>query len=403
MDYNPNQLYSKERLEALKSLAIMDTPYEEEYDEVVKLAVQLCGASSSVISLLDDSRQWYKAKIGVDKTETPAEESFCKYGIEVNEIFEVEDATLDERFADNPSVVCDNGVRFYAGTQLKSPSGYNVGMLCVMDTKPNKLTAEQRVALTTLGQQVVKQFELRSALNELDRQRKELEDLNRFKNRVFAVISHDLRSPIANIQQILGLYKFGDLTPDEFGSFVDTLDRQMAGTEAILTNLMAWANTQKPKLMKTNLHSLANQIILGLKLNLEVKRVTLEIDIDASLQSIMADQEGLQIVLRNLLSNAIKYSYPDQTISLVIKANGEFLDIKVSDQGRGIAEKDKPKLLDEGTFMTTFGTANEKGTGLGLLVCKSIVHHNGGVIEINSEENKGTTVHCTLRFGFRAD
>ncbi len=398
MNYNPNQLYSKERLEALKSLAIMDTPFEEEYDEVVKLAVQLCGTSSSVISLLDDRRQWYKAKFGVDKTETPAEESFCKYGIEVNEIFEVEDATLDERFSNNPHVVCDNGVRFYAGTQLKSPNGYNVGMLCVMDTKPNKLTTEQRVALATLGQQVVKQFELRSALNELDRQRKELEDLNRFKNRVFAVISHDLRSPIANIQQILGLYKFGDLTPDEFGSFVDTLDRQMAGTEAILTNLMAWANTQKPKLVKTNLQALTNQIILGLKLNLEVKRIKLETDIDLSLQTIMADQEGLQIVLRNLLNNAIKYSYPDQTVSLVIKANGEFLDIKVSDQGRGIAEKDKPKLLDEGAFLTTFGTANEKGTGLGLLVCKSIIHNNGGTIQLVSEEEKGTTVTCSLAF-----
>src|SRR5574343_123439 len=398
MDFTPNQLYSKERLEALKSLAIMDTPPESEYDEVVKLAVQLCDASSSVISLLDDSRQWYKAKVGVDGEGTPVEESFCKYGIETNELFEVEDATLDNRFADNPHVTKKNGVRFYAGTQLKSPSGYNVGMLCVMDTKPNKLTDEQRIALTTLGQQVVKQFELRSALNELDRQRQELEQLNKFKNRVFAVISHDLRSPIANIQQILGLYKFGDLTPDEFGSFIDTLDRQMSGTEAILTNLMAWANTQKPKLVKTNLLTLVNQVLLGLKLNLEVKRLSTQIDVDPKLHNVMADQEGLQIVLRNIWSNAIKYSYPDQSIALKMSLEGESIKIMLADTGRGIPEKDKSKLMDEGTFMTTFGTANEKGTGLGLLVCKSIIQNNEGSITIESKEEAGTTVTILIPF-----
>lgn len=398
MTINPNNLYSQDRVAALKALNIMDTPYEKEYDEVVQLAVQVCGATSSVISLLDDSRQWYKAKYGVDKTETPAEESFCKHGIEVNEIFEVEDATLDERFADNPNVTVENGVRFYAGTQLKSPNGYNVGMLCVMDTKPHKLTAEQRAALETLGQQVVKQFELRMALNEVERQRKELESLVKFKNRVFAVISHDLRSPIANIQQILGLYKYGDLTPEEFGSFTETLDRQMASTEAILTNLMAWANTQSPSYRKTNVPELINQVIQSFKLNLSKKEIDINVTLDGLDEPIYMDFDGLQIVLRNVINNAIKYSYQGKAIELKARKSKDLtVEVTVQDYGRGIPDKDKGKLMNENEFMTTFGTANEKGTGLGLLVCKGIVNQNGGDIEVVSQEEKGTTVTFSFK------
>lgn len=398
MTINPNNLYSQDRVAALKALNIMDTPYEKEYDEVVQLAVQVCGATSSVISLLDDSRQWYKAKYGVDKTETPAEESFCKHGIEVNEIFEVEDATLDERFADNPNVTVENGVRFYAGTQLKSPNGYNVGMLCVMDTKPHKLTAEQRAALETLGQQVVKQFELRMALNEVERQRKELESLVKFKNRVFAVISHDLRSPIANIQQILGLYKYGDLTPEEFGSFTETLDRQMASTEAILTNLMAWANTQSPSYRKTDVPELINQVIQSFKLNLSKKEIDINVTLDGLDEPIYMDFDGLQIVLRNVINNAIKYSYQGKAIELKARKSKDLtVEVTVQDYGRGIPDKDKGKLMNENEFMTTFGTANEKGTGLGLLVCKGIVNQNGGDIEVVSQEEKGTTVTFSFK------
>lgn len=398
MTINPNNLYSQNRVAALKALNIMDTPYEKEYDEVVQLAVQVCGATSSVISLLDDSRQWYKAKYGVDKTETPADESFCKHGIEVNEIFEVEDATLDERFADNPNVTVENGVRFYAGTQLKSPNGYNVGMLCVMDTKPHKLTAEQRAALETLGQQVVKQFELRMALNEVERQRKELESLVKFKNRVFAVISHDLRSPIANIQQILGLYKYGDLTPEEFGSFTETLDRQMASTEAILTNLMAWANTQSPSYRKTNVPELINQVIQSFKLNLSKKEIDINVTLDGLDEPIYMDFDGLQIVLRNVINNAIKYSYQGKAIELKARKSKDLtVEVTVQDYGRGIPDKDKVKLMNENEFMTTFGTANEKGTGLGLLVCKGIVNQNGGDIEVVSQEEKGTTVTFSFK------
>ena len=156
------------RLAVLRGYAVLDTDPEREYDDVVALAAAICGTPKAAISLIDEDRQWFKARLGIDVPETSRDVSFCAYAIlEPDMLLEVPDATADERFAGNPLVTPDGGIRFYAGTPLVTVDEQPLGALCVVDHQPRRLTSEQRVALEALGRQVVAQLELRRTLRDV--------------------------------------------------------------------------------------------------------------------------------------------------------------------------------------------------------------------------------------------
>ncbi|MEW9920064.1 histidine kinase dimerization/phosphoacceptor domain -containing protein [Marimonas sp. MJW-29] len=153
-----------ERLRTLQDYDILDTEAEDDFNEIVELASQICGTPISLISLLDEDRQWFKAKVGFDKPETSLEESICSHAILNGDLFEISDLKADPRTADNPLTMGDDGVRFYAGAPLIAANGLPMGTLCVLDRKPLELTDMQRTALKVLSRQVMKQLELRVAL-----------------------------------------------------------------------------------------------------------------------------------------------------------------------------------------------------------------------------------------------
>ncbi len=163
-----------ERLEALRRYRLLDTPPEPEYDDITRLASQICSTPIALVSLVDESRQWFKSRVGIDAQETPRNIAFCDHAIRDNALFEVADASEDSRFSDNPLVTEDPNIRFYAGMPLTSESGHNVGTLCVIDTIPRRLSPEQKIALTALARQVVLQFELRQSLAQEQALRAEL-------------------------------------------------------------------------------------------------------------------------------------------------------------------------------------------------------------------------------------
>jgi diguanylate cyclase (GGDEF)-like protein/PAS domain S-box-containing protein len=149
------------RLATLASYSVMDSPPEDAFDDFTQLASQLLGAPIALISLLDESRQWFKSKVGLDADETPRDWAFCSHAILQPDVMIVEDAKRDVRFAGNPLVVGEPHIRFYAGCPLVSSDGHALGTLCVIDHEPRKLSEAQVGTLRRLGRQLVNLLELR--------------------------------------------------------------------------------------------------------------------------------------------------------------------------------------------------------------------------------------------------
>lgn len=149
------------RLEELCSYDVMDTGLEEGFDRITRLAQLVFDVPIAFISLVDAERQWFKSRQGLKPTETPRKISFCTHVIESNQPIVVKDARMDSRFCHNPLVTGDPYVRFYSGAPLTSPRGYNLGTLCLIDTKPRKLTPEQLNCLSDMALMVISELELR--------------------------------------------------------------------------------------------------------------------------------------------------------------------------------------------------------------------------------------------------
>lgn len=158
-----------QRLAALRSYGILDTSPEDKYDDIAVLAAEICGTPISAITLLDETRQWFKSKVGLNLTETSREIAFCNYTLDSAAFLMVADATKDERFANNPLVTGETGVRFYAGSPLITPTGETLGTLCVLDHVPRNLNEKQINALQVLSRNVMEKMELRRQVEEQKR------------------------------------------------------------------------------------------------------------------------------------------------------------------------------------------------------------------------------------------
>jgi len=151
------------RLRALEELQLLDSPAEQEFDDITLLASFICDTPIALISLIDKDRQWFKSRVGLDIPETPRNIAFCAHAILGDDVFEVPDAAADQRFADNPVVTSDPHLRFYAGMPLKTSDNHNIGTLCVIDRNPRRLSDAQREALRALGRQIMRLVELRKS------------------------------------------------------------------------------------------------------------------------------------------------------------------------------------------------------------------------------------------------
>jgi GAF domain-containing protein len=166
-----------ERLNTLRGYGILDTHPEDRFDDLTRLASLICGTPISLISLVDEDRQWFKSKTGLEVCQTPREEAFCAHAIMSPELLLVPDASQDPRFATNPLVLGELHVRFYAGAPLTAPNGHHLGALCVIDRVPRQLSREQLESLRILSRQVMAQVILGKNLYDLTTALKAKEDL----------------------------------------------------------------------------------------------------------------------------------------------------------------------------------------------------------------------------------
>ncbi|NBV14221.1 MAG: sensor histidine kinase [Sphingobacteriia bacterium] len=392
----------RERLENLRAYSILDTLPEEEYDEITFLASKICGTPISLVTLIDETRQWFKSKYGLEIDETPREYAFCAHAIQDQDnILIVPDSREDIRFQDNPLVTDHPNVVFYAGVPLVTPQGFPLGTLCVIDNVPRRLEESQIEALQALANQLIKLLELRIACIQLGESEQRLKELNATKDRLFSIIGHDLRGPIGGFKSLIQLLISGnDLSNSkQLLEILTVIHKTANSTYDLLENLLEWAKSQQNEIVfnpkKINLKELVFNILnlfSEVILNKEINIVN-EISED---QFLVADNNMLSTILRNLISNAIKFTPNGKTIIVSVANMDGNIKISVQDEGTGIQEEDLPKLFNSLSPLSTYGTQGEKGSGLGLLLCKDFIERHNGIIEVNSIWGGGSTFSFTL-------
>jgi signal transduction histidine kinase len=221
----------------------------------------------------------------------------------------------------------------------------------------------------------------------------ELAKLNNVKDKLFSVISHDLRSPIGNMKSILALFDEGAVRPEELIGFARNMNHQLEVSGRTLENVLHWAkmhlNEIKANLGEVQVNEIVTFIINQFQDEIRQKKLNVQNSVDDTIK-VFADYDQVEIVIRNLLSNAIKFTPPSGNITLTATRESGFIAIVIKDTGVGMTEGQLEKLFQPGVFFTTLGTNNEKGTGIGLVISKEMVENNGGSITANSDRGKGT-------------
>lgn len=229
-------------------------------------------------------------------------------------------------------------------------------------------------------------------------QKRQLEEAGQFKDRLLSIVSHDFRSPLNSLQGFLMILSEDELPKEMVRTLSIALLEKVKTTSGFLDNLLSWAQSQlqgyHPSLLNVNLQKAAEDIIALFKPQAEAKGVKVINNISENCE-VSADLNMVKLVFRNLISNAIKYSLDGGIVTVSCKkANGEEI-ITVEDTGKGISIEDQQKLFAQQGF-STLGTANEKGTGLGLMLSKEFVEKNGGRIWVNSTPGKGSTFSFSI-------
>lgn len=394
-----------QRLETLLSYGVMDTPAEQDFDDLVRLASQICEAPISLITLLDSERQWFKARVGLPVPQVPRDQAFCGYAIHHDEIMVVQDATQDDRFRENPLVLEDPQIRFYAGMPLITPEGHKLGTLCVIDRQPRELTEAQYFALRTLGRQVSAQLELRrkvkayrDTLAEVERQRRRLEELNHLHDRLLSVMAHDLRSPLANLSGYLEILR-EDLTAAEADpSFLKTMHQQVLDSTELLDQMMHWASirllNEQYVLSEVNLAQLVEEEARRLANAMQLKGNTFANAVPSDL-TIRVEAHAFRFVMRNLMLNANKFTQNGQ-INVRCEVGQRTCQVAVIDTGIGMSQVEAQRLLRHERSRSRRGTQGEPGFGLGLILCQDFVKDLGGRLEIDSQIDQGSKFSFTL-------
>jgi len=395
----------EERLLELFKYDILDSPREAEFDDLVKLASNICKAPISLITLVDTDRQWFKAAVGIGGDETERNHAFCAHAINQDNPMIVKDARTDERFHDNPFVTEDPNVRFYAGMPLITPNGHRLGTLCVIDTVPRELTEEQLFSLNVLSKQVMKLLELRLKLKdlgnayvEIKNYNKRIHQLNAINARLLSIIGHDLRNSINNGLGLIELFTSGLLTLEEYGDNATELKSVLTTSAELLTNLQKWGISQREgkilSLKRISLDTLIEKVIKGQMAIAKMKNNELVMEGERSVE-VNTDPDMLEFVLRNLVQNSLKFT-EDGRVSLKVKSTDDQVIIKVIDTGVGIAPSLSEKMFKWDSRQTTKGTNGEKGTGIGLLICSEFIQKLNGKMKVHSKVGEGTEIAIYL-------
>ncbi|KXO00122.1 hypothetical protein LS48_06525 [Aequorivita aquimaris] len=385
------------RIAELKKYKLLDTFSENDFDNITKLVAAICEVPIALITLLDLERNFFKSHVGVDFNQSPRNISFCGHAIlEDDEIFIVEDATKDERFDDNP-LVTENQAVFYAGVPLINPNGFKLGTLCVFDHKPRQLTDVQIISLKALAKQVVNLIELRKKNSLLIEIQKELQNRNERLETFAHVVSHDLKSPLANITSLTRFLKeenIENLSTDS-KMYLDYIEDSSLTLKNYINGILKFykadelLDSQKEDVLLKELFDEISEVLIS-------DDTLFDFPMAGTLKNV--NKAALTQIFLNLIDNSLKYNLNEKRIvSVKYIDETDFHKFAITDNGMGIDLGVQEEIFN--LFKTTGikDRDGKEGTGIGLATVKSLVSKLGGTISLDSEPGKGSTFTFTVQ------
>ena len=387
----------EERIQDLESYSILDTLPESDYDNLTTIAAEICDTEISLISLVDNNRQWFKSSYGLNVKETPRKYAFCAHAInDPDNILIVKDARKDERFHDNPLVIGEPKVIFYAGVPLISDNGNPLGTLCVIDYKSKELTERQKKSLNALAKQVVNILNLRKTKLALERAI-HLEEKNQALEQFAYVAAHDLKSPLINISSLLDLFLEDHSSQvDESGlEILNLIDVSSNTLRNLIDGLLEYSKSERilnENKTTINLRDLKAEIH-GLFIN----EHELTLNLKSSINKITINKTALFQILINLVTNAIKYNDKEHIkIEIGISSSNCHYNFYVQDNGPGIPLEHQENIFKIFNVLANEDRFGRSGNGIGLATVKKIVEISGGIVKVESEIKKGAKFIFTL-------
>lgn len=389
-----------DRLAALYSLNVLDSAPEKDFDDIVALAASICDAPISMVSLIDHDRQWFKAGIGTHLTETTRDLSFCAHTILGTDLMTVPDARADARFAGNPAVTAEGGVRSYAGAPLITSDGFGLGALCVFDAEPRRFEAEQLQALRALARQVTSQLELRRYAVSLAGTTARLQELERHSDDLAGLVGGELKAPLRLMDAYLEAL---GRTGGHDAELADLVGRASAahvrGMRDLMGHLLRMADAGDGPdglhMRQIDLNRLTQRAVESVRPIAATKRIWILNQAGGPSLPIIADPVRLEQVLMQLLFATVKYTPVGGRVRVGTEIeSGPAVHVEDMDIPGGMRSDLFPHLY----YGAIAGPSDLPGPDHGLAVAKRILDAHHATVALSDRPGDGTSLHVVFPF-----
>jgi len=381
------------RLKAVRGLDLLDTPPEEVFDRMTRLAAMIMGVPASFISLVDETRDFYKSQFGMPEPLASerqlAGRTFCHYTLHSDAPLALDDVAGLPVFEDVPTVR-RFGIRSYLGVPLRTAEGHNVGSFCAVDVKPHHWSDQDINVLSELAHSAMREIELRRALRDL-----KAADLR--KDVFVATMAHELRQPLAAMLPAVGLLA-ARVSEPSIQRVTDVITRQVTQLQHVVDDLMDAAAIAGNKIVlrreRVDLAEILSGVADSLRPLADQRTQSLEVITARAPVWIDGDSARLHQVFSNLLTNAIKYTPAGGAIDVALAVKGRSAIVTIQDNGRGISPEALPQIFD--LFMQE-GAEERAGLGIGLNLARGLIQLHRGTVEARSEgRDRGSAFIVTL-------